>query len=150
MIPGLGRPITATSEIEELKRDPANKGKTFEVTREVLEHYVNQLQRRRIEPSELEELNALLESNIGPNDRPALSRTCACPSCGHEFSFSDFVRSAIALSVHTKDQVLDFLVGSRYYLTIDSEATRTLQCPSCARSFEGVFCCYSTSNYAYA
>ena len=43
MIPGLGRPVASVAEIEALKADPANKGRTFEVTRDVLDHFARRL-----------------------------------------------------------------------------------------------------------
>ena len=149
MIPGLQEPIGEVDKLEKLRTDGSNKGKTFEVTKSVFLHYTKNLRHKPVSKRELEELNKLLSARIPDSKRPALSRSCSCPNCGHDFTFSDFVRSALSQSAHSKDQLKGFLTGPRFYLTIDTDAKRTLECPKCKNVFPGVFCCYTTGSYAY-
>lgn len=149
MHPEMPSPISSTAEIEHLKADPKNKGKTYEVTREVFKHFTKDLKAKPVTKKELAQINRLLSAKIPDSKRPALTRTCACPNCHHEFRFSDFVSSALAQSAHSTDQLRGFFTGPRCWLTIDTDATRTLRCSKCSHEFPGVFCCYVTDDYAY-
>jgi hypothetical protein len=149
MHPEMTAPIADVREFTKLKADRRNKGRTIEVTRDVFEHFTKGAKHQRITKQELGKLNRLLSAKIPFGKRPALTRTCNCPKCNHEFSFADYVSSALTHAAHTREQLRGFFTGPRCWLTVDTDAKRQLHCPECEHEFAGVFCCYVTDDYAY-
>lgn len=142
--------VNDLSDLVALANDDRNKGKTFEVTKDVFDHYASKL-RGNVIPIDAAERQAV-ECLLGVTLSGAtlgLTRACICAKCNHRLSFVDHVASAILSGAHTVEQMRPFMIGSRYWLTIDTDQLRLVVCPRCYRSFAAIHCCYSTSSYAY-
>ena len=143
--------VSTVAELQALAKDPRNKGKTFQVTKDVFDHFVAALkgQMKAMPEAEKPGLECLLGTPIA-DISAALTRDNACTKCGHKLSFSDHVASAILSGAHTAEQMRGILLGDKFWLTIDTDQLRLQRCPRCYQDFLAVHCCYTSSSYAYA
>lgn len=146
---GCGMEINTIKALELLKKDQANEGKVFKVSKAVFEHYAALIKATQVTQAEIVQIEKVLGGKIQNGKQWGLSRTCTCPVCHHVFTFADHVQSALASGAHSVAEMLDFLNSNDYFLTIDTLKTRDISCTNCSAVIVSPHCCYKGSRYAY-
>lgn len=141
--------ISAIDAFEAVRKDASNEGKVFKVTKSVFKHYSALTKSVTITPAEISRIDKLLGGKLKGASGWGITRTCTCNVCGHVFTFADHVESALKSGVHTADELLGFLNGTDYLLTVDTLRTRDVSCTKCSSVIVTPHCCYTGSRYAY-
>ncbi|WP_062388770.1 hypothetical protein [Pseudomonas abietaniphila] len=141
--------ISNIQDFENERQNPSSEGKVFKVSKQVFDHYVGGLKNQAIRNSEIKQIEQMLGGSLGQGSGWGLTRSCTCGACGHVFSFGDHVRSAIKSGIHTADEILGFLNGVDYLLTVDTLKTRNVECVKCGGVIVTPHCCYTSNRYAY-
>lgn len=141
--------VQSVADYEAVRKDPTNAGKTFSVSKDVFEHYMNGITVTQVTAQEVSEINALLGTSIANTDLVGLTRVSTCGECGHALTFADHVRIALNMSAHAQHELVKFIVGTDYYLTVDTDKKRDIVCPQCKKPTVVIHCCYSTNRYGY-
>ena len=144
------KPIDSIERMEAIAADVANGGKSFQVTKEVFDHFRNKLDIRPTSPEGIARINALIGSDFAPDVVMGMSETCACPSCGYELSFADHIESVLRMGLHSPEDLRWLLTNGLFFLTVATKQGREMICPNCDTKAVFPRRCYGTANYAYA
>jgi hypothetical protein len=142
--------IQSVDHLNQIAADPVNAGRTFQVTKEVFEHFIQKLRFLPKPEGDIQRINRLLGIALAENESCGMTRTCICQRCGHEFSFADHVESALHMGLHTAEDLKQLFVGSKYFLTIDTDKQRDVLCIKCGEKSLLPHCCYGSKTYGYA
>jgi hypothetical protein len=145
-------PIGSLDQIEAIMGNPANHGRTFHVTKEVFDHFNEQLrpQITPTSPEDIARINRLIGTNFPGDVVMGFKGDCVCPNCNQNLSFADHVESVIRMGLHSPDDLRRLLSGTQFFLTVGIEQTREMLCTKCGAMSLIPRRCYSGSSYAYA
>lgn len=141
--------IQSVDHLNQIAADPANAGRTFQVTKEVFDYFYQRIRFFPRPTGDIERINRLLGTEFDENEPGGMTRSCVCQNCGHEFSFADHVESALRMGVHTADELRYILAGDKFFLTVDTDKPREVLCLNCEQKSFVPHCCYGTRDYAY-
>lgn len=142
--------IQRVNHLNQIASDPANAGRTFQVTKEVFDHFFEQIQFLPRHPEDIFRINDLLGLSLSEDEPCGMTRVCSCQHCGHEFSFADHVEASMRMGLHTAADLRKLFDGDKYFLTIDTDKKREVLCLSCGEKSWVLHCCYGSKTYAYA
>lgn len=142
--------IPSIEKMEQIVADTENGGRTFQVAKDVFDHFARKHIVVPCPPEDIERINKLLQITMDDLERTGMTRPCLCQHCGHDFSLADHVESSLRMGIHTRDELGQILTGNKYYLTVDTDRPRAILCVSCDEITLAAHCCYTTENYAYA
>lgn len=143
-------PIDSIVHMEEIARDPAKAGKTFQVTKEVFQHFANRLHLLPGPPDDVARINQMLGTNFPDNEVMGMTGFQICPHCGHKFSFADHIQASLRMGLHTAEDIRQLFTGNQYFLTVATHEKRGMLCPGCDMVADVSRDCYLTQTYAYA
>lgn len=142
--------IDSIEVMDRIIADPANGGKTYQVTQDVFTHFSERLRILPSPPDDIPRINRMLGTDFPADSRMGLTNECICPSCGHGFSFADHIESVVRMGLHTATDLKRLLTGNRYFLTVATDRGREMLCPKCDTKSLFPRVCYATTLYAYA
>lgn len=142
-------PIDSIDDMYRIVKEPGNAGRTFQVTKEVFQHFDQKLHLLPNPPDDISRINRMLGTSFPCDTRMGMTGVCICPECGHNFSFADHVESVLRMGLHTAEDMKRLFTGDQYFLTVATQQGREMLCPKCdTKSLHPRFC-YSTNGYAY-
>ncbi|HEU0174388.1 MAG TPA: hypothetical protein VFV58_09000 [Blastocatellia bacterium] len=143
--------IQSVERMKQIVADAVNVGRTFQVTKEVYDHFSQKLHVLPKPPDDIQRINRLLGLALDENDPCGVTGTNVCPHCGHEVSFADHIEAALRMGLHTVDGLKRlFVAGDKYVLTVVADVHREMLCVKCGVTSAFPRFCYRTSTYCCA
>jgi len=143
--------IQSVESMEQMVADPANAGRTFQITKEVYDHFSRKLHLLPNPPNDIQRINRLLGLSLDENEPCGVTGTCVCPHCGHRFSFADHIEAALRMGLHTADDLKRlFMAGDRHFLAVVKDVQREMLCIKCGVTSVFPRFCYQTRTYSCA
>jgi hypothetical protein len=110
--------VGTIEEMAALVADPAQAGRSFEVSQATFEHYTAKLRRLPQRPDDVDRVNALLGIDLPPDTTLAMTGEVTCSACSHRFSFADHLAAVLRMGTHMKEHLARLLTSDRYVLTV--------------------------------
>lgn len=142
--------VGTIAEMAALVADPAQAGRSFEVSQDVFAHYTAKLRLLPQRPDDVDRVNAMLDINLPQDTTMAMTGEVTCPACSHRFSFADHLASVLRMGMHMKEHLARLLTSDHYVLTVATHTPREMMCPQCGTTSLFARYCYQTAGYAYA
>lgn len=143
--------IQSVDGMEQIVADPANAGRTFQITKEVYDHFRQKLHILPNSPNDIQRINRLLGLALNEDEPCGVTGTSVCPHCGHGFSFADHIEAALRMGLHTADDLKRlFVAGDKHFLAVVKDAQREMLCVKCGVTSVFPRDCYTTRTYTCA
>jgi hypothetical protein len=145
--------IDSIESMTQLAKDPANAGRTYQVTREVFDHFEQKV-RPYMEPNPpgvTSRINQLLGTDFQDNEKFGCVGVCECSHCGHKLTFADHIESALRMGIHTVEDFKRLFTDGNHYITVTAKQEREMLCPKCdTKTFFPRLCYDAGGSYTYA
>jgi hypothetical protein len=143
--------IQSVERMKQIVADPANAGRTFQITKEVYDHFSQKLHILPNPPNDIQRINRLLGLALDENEPCGVTGTCVCLHCGHEFSFAYHIEAALRMGLHTADDLKRlFVAGDKHFLAVVKDVQREMLCVKCGVTSVFPRFCYTTRTYTCA